>query len=605
MDGISLHDTLWNLTVDQLTSYQKLFDYSAQAKNKGAIIDELKRHYANPSKWIQKLGELEKSALAEAAHNWHGEYKQASFMAKYGRGVDFGNPSKYSKNPLCSIGLFFFQQRDGRNAFRIPNELHAEIKSLLNKPNDKAMTSLQEIPSKIEVQRGWKGENVSYPVLLKKTEYASQFELLNVLNLIQAEKLSVSDKTRLPSAAAQKNIDPSLFDGDFFSQVNSSQFLDLNYEKQEEGAVRAFAWSLLIQGGKLAQPFGTKLRLTTKGKAALTEPPYETLKTIWDLWVKCDFFDEFRRIEIVRGQSGKGANGMTDPSERKAAINEGLAELPPNEWVDVDEFFKFLQANSFDFEVTNNPWDLYICEKQYGSLGHHGFHDWKIMEARYILCILFEYAATLGLIDVAYAPAAYVRRDYFDLWGVDEHTFFSRYDGLKYIRLNSFGAYCLDISSNYTPPVLEKRKLISILPNLEIVTTNELGLADKSIMEFLAINKFQLVWVLDEKKILSSLENGKQLPQLKEYLLALSGEAFPPSVDQFFNDLEARISSLKPTGEAQIVTCKDEVVAALIANDSQMKKISVWNNKEYLFIKKNHIGDFKRNLKKMGYAITI
>jgi hypothetical protein len=39
-------------------------------------------------------------------------------------------------------------------------------------------------------------------------------------------------------------------------------------------------------------------------------------------------------------------------------------------------------------------------EREYGSLGHDGFHSWDILQMRYLLCFLFEYAAALGIIDV-------------------------------------------------------------------------------------------------------------------------------------------------------------------------------------------------------------
>jgi hypothetical protein len=602
MFGHTLHDIFLNLTVDELQSYLKIVAPSSTQKIKSGIISELEGHYKHPAKWLHLLSETEKNALAEAVHNWKGEYKHASFVAKYSQTIEFGRPGRYRDKPLRPIGLFFFHIRDVRSGYFIPSELQDDLKKSLEAPKAKEIRTVSEIPTEISAKSRWDSTGLNYPVQIKKTEYASQFELLNVLNLIQAEKLSVSDKTQLPTASTQKNIDQSLFDGDFFSEIKSSQFSKSPYYKEEEGASRAYAWALLVQGGNLARQMGTKLQLTTKGKASLNSPPHETLKYLWESWVKSDMFDEYRRIEIVRGQTGNGSSGMTDPSDRKIAIEEALSELPPNEWVEVDEFFKFIQANDFDFTVTNKPWDLYLSEKQYGSLDNY----WEIFEARYILCILFEYAATLGLIDIAYTPASYARHNYSGLWGSDDNTFFSRYDGLKYIRLNSFGAYCVSATSqHYTAPALEKRKAISILPNLEIVATKELGLADKSMMEFLSTHKSQLVWTLDERKILSSLEEGKQLTQLKDYLIALSGEDLPASVEQFFNDIETRISSLKPMGEAHIITCKDDTIATLIANDTQMKKISVWHHNEYIFVKKNHINDFKRNLKKMGYAITI
>jgi hypothetical protein len=35
------------------------------------------------------------------------------------------------------------------------------------------------------------------------------------------------------------------------------------------------------------------------------------------------------------------------------------------------------------------------------------------------------------------------RPDFYDAWGTDDLALLSRYDGLRYIRLNALGAYCL------------------------------------------------------------------------------------------------------------------------------------------------------------------
>jgi hypothetical protein len=56
-------------------------------------------------------------------------------------------------------------------------------------------------------------------------------------------------------------------------------------------------------------------------------------------------------------------------------------------------------------------------------------------QERSLLCLLFEYAAILGLVDVAFIPPAGARRDYHRLWGMDDLPFFSRYDGLMFCRI--------------------------------------------------------------------------------------------------------------------------------------------------------------------------
>src|SRR3989442_3928132 len=88
----------------------------------------------------------------------------------------------------------------------------------------------------------------------------------------------------------------------------------------------------------------------------------------------------------------------------------------------------------------------YQSDPHDGSLGYEGFHDWELLQGRYALCLLFEYAATLGLIDVAYVAPAGVRRDFRSLWGTEDLDFLSRYDRLLYFRLNPLAAYYLGLA---------------------------------------------------------------------------------------------------------------------------------------------------------------
>ena len=41
-------------------------------------------------------------------------------------------------------------------------------------------------------------------------------------------------------------------------------------------------------------------------------------------------------------------------------------------------------------------WKLYLVDSHYGSLGYDGYHRWEILEGRYTVAVLFEYAGTLG-----------------------------------------------------------------------------------------------------------------------------------------------------------------------------------------------------------------
>jgi hypothetical protein len=96
----------------------------------------------------------------------------------------------------------------------------------------------------------------------------------------------------------------------------------------------------------------------------------------------------------------KGKRGLTAASSRREAIAGGLGECPAGRWIATDEFVRHLQASGNNFEVTRDA-----C----GSLGYDG--SARILNERYVFAVLLEYAATLGIIDVALIPPAGARRD--------------------------------------------------------------------------------------------------------------------------------------------------------------------------------------------------
>src|SRR5207248_3739416 len=110
-------------------------------------------------------------------------------------------------------------------------------------------------------------------------------------------------------------------------------------------------------------------------------------------------------------------------------VVEVLGEFPTGKWLAIDEVFRLLKGLATDLEVTSNPWDLYLCEKQYGSLGYAGDYEWELMQGRFVLAFFFEYAATLGLLDVAYVAPAGARSDYAGRLGADGLSCMSRSDG--------------------------------------------------------------------------------------------------------------------------------------------------------------------------------
>jgi hypothetical protein len=270
------------------------------------------------------------------------------------------------------------------------------------------------------------------PVTVRGTGPDALSNLIAVLELAADGQVRCRAATRRPLAATVRLVEDVLVAGDY-------------YDRRDEGEpIAAFAWPMLLQAGGLVRLAGSGLELTPRGEEVLTRPSYQALGTLWERWLRSVSQDEFRRIEAIGGQCRTGT--LTAPARRRAALADGLAALGPGLWVEVDALFAVLRAQPAPLVVAASPltrWRLYLGDPRHGSLGPAGGRAWNVLEGRYALCALFEYAATLGVVDVAYTAARGARDDYRGLWGADGYASLSRYDGLAAVRVNELGAVIL------------------------------------------------------------------------------------------------------------------------------------------------------------------
>jgi hypothetical protein len=281
------------------------------------------------------------------------------------------------------------------------------------------------------------------PVLVRCTAPDALSNLVGVLELAADGHLRCSAATRCPWVSTVKLVEDVLVAGDYYAAGEP---------------IAAFAWPLLILTGGLALlargddppraaregPAGVRLELTPRGRAVLAGPSYADLGALWGRWLRSVSTDELSRVEVIKGQ--RRPSTLTPAVTRRAAVAAALGALEPGAWTDIDELFGLLRTQRPPLMAARSLlalWRLYISDSYYGSLGHAGPRVWDILEGRYALCLLFEYAATAGLIDVAYADPRGARDDYHAVWGADQYAYLSRYDGLLAVRVNELGAAIL------------------------------------------------------------------------------------------------------------------------------------------------------------------
>lgn len=606
----TLSEALNNCTVEQLKVLAQLLPEGTIPTRKAELVSYVLQQLqgkALKTLW-QKCDRLQQATIAEVVHSQDDRYHQQRFMSKYGAEAEWkqaNRPSYYSFRPTI-LGLFFYSGT-------MPKDLKAQLKAFVPPPEPTRIESLETLPPSLSRtlsgydyrERKQHTTTVEFPLTVRETEAIARRDLQTVLRLVDLGKVAVSDKTFFPTGGTLNAIAEVLEDGDYYSDwtaTRSPAGWDYRYDI---GSIKPFAWTMLLQAGKLVELNGKRLALTKTGQKALNEPSEKTLQTLWKQWLKTTFLDELRRVDSIKGQTGKAKRSLTAVAGRRSMIVNALKDCPVNRWVELPAFLRYMVAAGYEFEVSRNAESLSL--EGYGSIY---YNTWMLLEARYILCFLVEYVATLGLIDVAYL---HPDEGIFILPTDDYHeTTLSRYDGLAYFRLTPLGAYLLGISDRYQPAAPTPKQILRVLPNLEVVALGELTRADRLLLNSFLESVSDVVWKLDQAKVLDAIAQGRTVKELQDWLAASSGEPLPQPATQFLADLQTRSTSLQDLGSARLIRCADAALAAQIASDSRTRAYCFLADQPkaigageacYLVVPAETETKFRNALKKMGYSL--
>ncbi len=267
------------------------------------------------------LTKHEKLVVQEAVHDSRGVLDIDRFTAKHGKPPGGGlSLSKHdNRNTATRLNLFLHLSDGYDPELHVPRDLQLALQGIVPEPEEAEVPFLKELPSTVELlsyQYAFKsGRYVreatysSVPIEWCNMESAAKTGLLAVLNLIDEGRISVSESTKRPSAASMKRIAAVLDAGDFYASAEC---------EADVGPIQAFAWPLLVQAGRLAKQDGSRLSLTAAGRKALSTPPQETIKLLWNRWLDSRIIDEFSRVDAIKGQTrGKGKSALRAVESRR------------------------------------------------------------------------------------------------------------------------------------------------------------------------------------------------------------------------------------------------------------------------------------------------
>ncbi len=582
------------MTVDELKSLAALTGVplpTHKAELGRVVIDHLAGDGLRRA-W-QRLGELEQAAVAEVVHGPGTQFPAARFQAKYGRSPQWGSLGRYAGGGPASPLRLFFYDVDGGHV--MPGDLKARLRDFVPAPKMAEVRSSEE-----PTLHGATAEPRAFVV--HHAEAVAARELLSVLHLVDAGKVSVSDKTRRPTAKTVAAVSSVLEGGDFYASEPAvgSEGVD---SAAPAGPIRGFAWPMILQAGALVELSGTRLQLTRAGRAALGDPPTVTLRRLWDRWLNTTILDELSRVECVKGQTGQGKRALTAVSSRRKAIADTLAECPVLRWIATDDLLSYIWATGHGFAVTRNAWTLYLGEAQYGSLGYDG--TGLILEERYLLCLLLEYAATLGVIDVALMPPAGARANYEHLWGAYDLPYLSRYDGLMSIRITALGAGALGMATDVEAPAPVTPPVLQVLPDLQVVAVGvDVERSVRMALDAFAVPVSDVVWRIDRAKLLAAADQGWSIEQIRTFLATHNVGALPEVVARLLHDVAERSGQVVDRGLVRLVECQDPALAALLANDRRTARHCTAAGDRHLVVPASSEAAFRRGLRELGYRLA-
>jgi hypothetical protein len=309
-----------------------------------------------------------------------------------------------------------------------------------------------------------------------------------------------------------------------------------------------------------------------------------------------------RRVDAIKGQTSKGVR-LTAPVDRRLVIEDALmACCPPGKWISVDDLFRQMKVEGHRFEVAGDPWKLYLVDANYGSLGYDGYGGFEVLEARYVLAYLFEYLATLGLIDVAYSLPYAARADYTDRWGADELVFLSRYDGLRYLRLNALGAYCLGLAETYAPRARATAAVRGWRIDLTLTCSAPRSPPSNCCWSRSPTEQSLIAgaWMRTRS---SPAADADERERIRRFLEDSADGALPAGAARSAGGVEQRATALTDAGPARLIQCRDVALANLLAPTPPPPPTAPAPASASSACRTKKLAAFRKGLGKLGFVL--
>lgn len=580
-----LADILYQRTVDQLKDLTPFCDACRGATRKDDLVRCIHKTMLTPEslrKMWQRLDDLSKKAVAAAYHN-DGEFDADAFVAQYGKLPERKQKSRWMSwlaEPIL-LDLFIY------NGY-LPADMMPLLGDLVPPPDRFQLHGAESVPAEFKFADG-----AAVPLTHAETERAGLHDLAAYLRLVDEGQIKITATSGRATTASLKKITNSLLEGDFFPLPEKIKAADV---------IRPFGLDVFAQDSGLVKKARgrNELQLTDLGRDYYQTRNPEILLDAFETWTQEGSFDELSRT-AVKGQNSRSTR-LTEPASRREAIIEALSWCPVDEWISIADFYRAIKIWHFDFDVEKTSFsNLYVGHKDYGEL--YGGSYWLAVKGLIINIVIWEYLATLGAVDLAYAPPEEITLNIQDYYGYIEYL--SLYDGLTYFRINNLGAFLLGQAGEYIPSVVLDRALFVISPDLQVtlLDPDEITPNDQSLLEQVAVPEKEGYYRLDTVKILTAVENGTDLDFLADFLQQRHSGPLPDEFQAWLDEVRRKSRAFKITGQALIISADTPELLELVQSDPVLQKYCSVIGRTRFVIPASREKAFRKRLKKLEYVL--
>jgi len=161
------------------------------------------------------------------------------------------------------------------------------------------------------------------------------------------------------------------------------------------------------------------------------------------------------------------------------------------------------------------------------------------------------------------------------------------------------------VESGYQSAPPEAKQVLRVLPNLEIAAVGpDLEQGDRLALDVYASRVSDLVWRLEEGKLLVAINEGRTVEEIREFLTSRSSVPIPGTVARLLDDMAERSVKVRDCGPARLIECADAPLAALIASDARTRKHCMRAGERHLVVPASSETAFLRTLREVGYLLS-